>query len=307
MVEPDATATFEVPGPYDLLSSLRLHRFGPLDPTTRLSREELWRAARLPEGPATLHVRIDDGAVVARAWGSGAAAMIEATPGLLGLRDDPGAFAPTFEPLRALMKRQRGLRLPRVPDPLRVLVQTILEQRVRWKDAATSFRGLMRRFSEAAPGPDPELRVMPEPRRLARLPLHEYAAEGVEQKRARVITAVCTSHRRIHELLEMPIEDAERRLRAFPGVGPWTAGMTLGYALGHADAAPTGDLGLPHLVSYALAGEPRGSDERMLELLEPFRPHRFRVIRMLMESGVRAPSTRPGGKLGPSPGRGRRF
>jgi hypothetical protein len=41
-------------------------------------------------------------------------------------------------------------------------------------------------------------------------------------------------------------------------------------------------LHLPHLVSSALAGERRGSDERMLELLEPYRGHRARVVRLLM-------------------------
>jgi 3-methyladenine DNA glycosylase/8-oxoguanine DNA glycosylase len=48
-----------------------------------------------------------------------------------------------------------------------------------------------------------------------------------------------------------------------------------------------GDLHLPHIVSWTLAGERRGSDERMLELLEPYRGHRGRVIRLLL-AGVRA-------------------
>jgi hypothetical protein len=36
----------------------------------------------------------------------------------------------------------------------------------------------------------------------------------------------------------------------------------------------------------ALAGEPRGDDARMLELLEPFRGHRGRVQRLLEVSGI---------------------
>jgi hypothetical protein len=36
------------------------------------------------------------------------------------------------------------------------------------------------------------------------------------------------------------------------------------------------------MVIWALAGERRGSGERMLELLEPFRGNRGRVIRLLM-------------------------
>jgi 3-methyladenine DNA glycosylase/8-oxoguanine DNA glycosylase len=53
-------------------------------------------------------------------------------------------------------------------------------------------------------------------------------------------------------------------------------------ALGDADAVAVGDLHLPHLVARWLAGEHRGTDARMLELLEPFRGHRARVIRLLM-------------------------
>jgi 3-methyladenine DNA glycosylase/8-oxoguanine DNA glycosylase len=63
--------------------------------------------------------------------------------------------------------------------------------------------------------------------------------------------------------------------------------MTLGFALGDPDAVPVGDLHLPHLVAWALAGEHAATDARMLELLEPFRGHRARVVRLLEESGIR--------------------
>src|SRR4029453_406544 len=46
---------------------------------------------------------------------------------------------------------------------------------------------------------------------------------------------------------------------------------------GDPDAVPVGDFHLPHLVAGALAGEPRGTDERMLEPLAPFAGHRRRV------------------------------
>jgi hypothetical protein len=46
-------------------------------------------------------------------------------------------------------------------------------------------------------------------------------------------------------------------------------------------------------VSWALAGEPRGTDERMLELLEPYRGQRARAIRLLETSGIGAPRYGP--------------
>ena len=64
-------------------------------------------------------------------------------------------------------------------------------------------------------------------------------------------------------------------------------------ALGDADAVSLGDYHLPHLVAWALAGKPRGSDELMLELLEPYRGHRGRVLRLLQLAGITAPRFGP--------------
>ena len=67
------------------------------------------------------------------------------------------------------------------------------------------------------------------------------------------------------------MNDVRRRLSGLPGVGPWTVNTVAMVALGDPDAVSVGDYWLKHIVSYALTAEPRGSDERMLELLEPWR------------------------------------
>ena len=61
-----------------------------------------------------------------------------------------------------------------------------------------------------------------------------------------------------------------------------------------------GDLHLPHAVCRALAREDRGDDDRMLELLEPFRPHRGRVVRLLKAAG-RAAAPRRAPRYTPLP------
>ena len=68
-------------------------------------------------------------------------------------------------------------------------------------------------------------------------------------------------------------------------------------AFGDPDAVSVGDFHLPNMVAWALAGEPRGTDERMLELLEPYRGQRGRVIRLLELGGFEAP--RYGPRLSP--------
>jgi 3-methyladenine DNA glycosylase/8-oxoguanine DNA glycosylase len=89
----------------------------------------------------------------------------------------------------------------------------------------------------------------------------------------------------------MPSDAAQARIASLPGVGRWSAAAVALIALGDADAVPVGDYHLPHLVSWALTGERRGDDARMLELLEPYRPHRGRVLRLLV-AGVPKPPRR---------------
>ena len=97
----------------------------------------------------------------------------------------------------------------------------------------------------------------------------------------------------------MPRRPAWDRLRAVPGVGAWTAAKVAGTAFGDADAVPVGDYHLPSLVSWALAGEPRAGDERMLQLLAPFAGHRGRVLRLLLAEHVAAPRFAPGRRILP--------
>ena len=91
----------------------------------------------------------------------------------------------------------------------------------------------------------------------------------------------------------MTAADAQRRISAFPGVGPWTTNSVAMLALGDADAVSVGDYWLKHIVSYALTGEPRGPDDRMLELLEPWRGQRGRVCRLLLAGGPGVPRFGP--------------
>jgi hypothetical protein len=54
-----------------------------------------------------------------------------------------------------------------------------------------------------------------------------------------------------------------------------------------------GDFHLKNIVAFALAGEPRGSDERMLELLAPYSGQRGRLVRLLLLDGHSAPAYGP--------------
>jgi hypothetical protein len=63
--------------------------------------------------------------------------------------------------------------------------------------------------------------------------------------------------------------------------------------MGDPDAVAVGDFHLKNLVSFNLAGEARGTDERMLELLTPYKGQRGRVVRLLQLDGRPPPAFGP--------------
>jgi 3-methyladenine DNA glycosylase/8-oxoguanine DNA glycosylase len=156
----------------------------------------------------------------------------------------------------------------------------------------------VRRYGEPAPGPtELGLRVLPAPASLAAMPYWAYHPLGLERRRAELLRAISRDAKTLDGLVDVPLETASARLRSIPGIGPWTVAEVGVRALGDVDAVSVGDFHLPHLVAYALAGEPRATDARMLELLEPYRGRRALVVRLLELSGLRAP--RYGPRLAP--------
>jgi 3-methyladenine DNA glycosylase/8-oxoguanine DNA glycosylase len=270
---------------------------GPADPTIRLTGRTAIRATRTPAGPATIELRqIAPDRVSAAAWGPGATLALDRVPSFLGLDDAAAGFEPDRHPtVLRLSRRLRGLRIGRSDAVFEALLPAILEQKVTGAEAFRSFRGLTLRFGETAPGPHGQrgLRLQPDPEALARLPYYAFHPYGIEARRADVIRRLARDARRLESLLPGPAEEAAARLRAYPGIGPWTAAEVTLRAVGDPDAVSVGDFHLPNLVAFALAGEPRANDTRMLELLEPWRGHRARVIRLLESSGLAAPRYGP--------------
>jgi 3-methyladenine DNA glycosylase/8-oxoguanine DNA glycosylase len=191
-----------------------------------------------------------------------------------------------------LHRRNPGLRMPRTTAVFEALVPAVLEQKVTTVEAKAGYRALVQALGEPAPGPV-RLKLPPSAQVLARTPYWAFHRFGVERRRAVVIIEAARSANRLEEITTMDLPSAYRRLEAFPGVGPWTAAKVALIALGDPDAVPVGDYHLPHTVGYVLEGTPRSSDERMLELLDPYRGHRGRVIRLLTLSGIGAPRFGP--------------
>ena len=255
-------------------------------------RQEAWRAFRTPHGVATVHLRVTSRQVTAEAWGPGTEWMLQQVPDLLGLDNDLSTFEAHHELVDRLHRRFHGLRIGRTGIIWDYLPQVILEQKVTGAEARRSWHSMVKTYGEDAPGPA-KLRVGPSPASLVRLEYHDLHAHGVERKRAQIIINSARRASRIEEAVAMPVEQAYRHMMAFPGIGIWTASLVLGQAIGDPDAIPIGDYHVKNTVSWALAKEPRGTDERMIELLEPYRGHRQRVVRLLHLGGITAPKYGP--------------
>ncbi|MEM9037901.1 MAG: DNA-3-methyladenine glycosylase 2 family protein [Actinomycetota bacterium] len=276
----------------DFAADLRHAAFG--NKSMRLDRRGLWWPVETPDGLGTLHVERPVGGVVdAEAWGPGASWLLDRVPDVLGGRDRPETFRPQH-PTLSLVSRRGVKRFGRTERVFEILLPTILGQKVQTKAAYASLRRIVARYGEQAPGPVPSgLRAFPSAARLASIGSYELHPLGVERKRADTILRAAKVAHRLEEVVGMDTVDVERRLRAVRGIGPWTSAWVRWHALGDADAVPIGDFHIPHNVAWVLAGEPRATDERMLELLAPYEGHRGRVVRMIKSSGESAPKYGP--------------
>jgi len=264
--------------PLDLRRTLMVT--GLKGPSMRVAEGGLWRATRTPVGPAAMRLSIADRALEVVAWGAGAGWVLDHAAQMVGESDDPSSLVPRHDAVASAARSGRGVRLPMMLRLVDTLVPVIIAQKVTGAGAARSYRELVYRYGERAPGPAP-VWLPPDPDRLAALAYHEFHPLGIERKRAEVIMSVCRDAERIERLVELESSQLRSALLARRGIGPWTVGRTMLVVCGDPDAVPVGDYHIPNTVSWALAGEPRGTDERMLELLEPYVGQRGRVVRLL--------------------------
>lgn len=292
---PDAETTWRPRLPVDVRLTLAPLRRGPGDPTHRVGPDgALWRTTCTEAGGATYRLMQRTAHEIAcEAWGPGAERVVAGLPDLLGGRDAAEGFVPGHPLLAASAAAHPGLRVPRTGRVLEALVPAVLEQRVTGKQARAAFHRLVLRYGAPAPGPAPlGMRVPPPADVWRRVPSWEWHRAGVDPQRARGVCEAARVAGRLEEATGMASAEASRRLRAVPGVGAWTAAEVAQRALGDTDAVSVGDYHLAQYVGWALAGRPL-DDDGMLALLEPWRPHRYRVVRLLECSAFAKPRFGP--------------
>jgi len=262
-------------------------------PWLRVDATGVWVAQRTAAGPGTIRLMHEGNELQATAWGPGAPDLLARAERLAGLHDDPSAVAPHHAVVAAALKRARGVRMASVDQVYPTLIATILAQKVTGKESQAATMRLARRWGEPAPGPRDDLWLFPAPRALAQTPVAAFHPLGVERRRAQVLIEAATRIGRLEACVTMRGAQAMAHLQKLPGIGPWTAGVVVGEALGDPDAVPVGDYHLPNVVAFNLAGEPRADDARMLALLAPYAGQRGRVVRLLKSGGQPPPKWGP--------------
>ncbi len=281
--------------PVDVRRTLAPLSRGRGDPTHLVEPDgTLWRTTTTEDGPATYRL-VQRGLheIACTAWGQGAQRVVAGLADLLGGRDLCAGFEPGHPLLTDTQLRHPGLRIPRTGRVFEALVPAVLEQKVTGKEARAAWRGLVLRHGEAAPGPGPYgMRVPPPAEVWRRIPSWEWHRAGVDPKRSRTVCEAGRLAGRLEQAVGMDPVAAHARLQAIAGIGAWTSAEIAQRALGDNDAVSVGDYHLAQFVGWALVGRPL-DDDGMLELLEGWRPHRYRVVRLLELSGVRKPRFGP--------------
>lgn len=291
--DPGTTVRVPLPFALDLPRTMWSYRYGTGDPAYFADAAGIWRAFGTPDGPATALFSVAGGELVVRVWGGGADWVLAHAAGLAGLEDRADGFAPTHALVRELHARFRGVRFARTDLVLESLVPAILSQKITGKEAFASWRRLLWRHGTPAPGPTPRpMRVPPSAQVLGALDDAQWHLLGVDRAHRSTVRRAAARATAIERLNDRPADEAAEALQTIRGIGVWTAAEVAERAWGSADHPSFGDYHIPSSVGMAFVGEPV-DDDGMAELLEPYRPHRGRVVRLIELARIGKPRRGP--------------
>ena len=283
----------------------RLPAHGGMDGVLRHRGDVLERLLHHGEQPVVVRVAqpsadqvvFDAGAPTGEAAEHGIARMRFA----LGVDEDLQAFHARFgrDPLIGESVRRRPwLRVRRRPEPWEALAWAVCEQLIEFERAAAIERRIVRRLGRSWPdeehGPRRAsrggrarrpaaaggegavwpLRDVPSPSALAGVAPALLQSLDLGGARARTLVRVAREVARGR--IDLHASDHERtwrRLRAIPGIGPWTVEMLALHGQGRHDQVPAGDVGLLKLVGRALGGGNPYARAEEAEVREFFAPY----------------------------------
>ena len=180
--------------------------------------------------------------------------------------------------LRPAVARQPGRRLPGTTDPFELAVRAILGQQVSVAGAQTlAGRLVAARGKPLTAGRAGVTHLFPDPEALAGADLLELGMPGSRRRALRCFAEAVADGRLV---LDRGAERDEvmEKMKALPGIGPWTASYVAMRALGDPDAFLSGDLGVRKAAERL--GLP-GSPSALTVAAERWRPWRSYAVQYL--------------------------
>jgi DNA-3-methyladenine glycosylase II len=236
---------------------------GSADGLTRRRGASLQRLLHKDDRP--VHVAVIQPALDRVIFGARAESEPDAMWGIRRLRfatgvdEDLRQFHDAFRGDPVIGKAVRAVpehRIRRAPLPWETLAAAICEQLIEFERAIAIQRRMIAKLGRRCPrtslrdAPPPATIAGTAPARLAALDLAPARALTLRRAAAEVAAG------RVDLLAPDPLP-GWRRLRAIPGIGPWTLEMLATYGQGRYDRVPAGDVGYLKLVGRITTGNPR--------------------------------------------------
>lgn len=169
-------------------------------------------------------------------------------------------------------------------DAYGALLRAIVGQQLSTKAARTIYLRVLDLFGGATPSPEQLLEAQEEDLRAAGL-------SGRKTEYIRDLAAhVLSGELELDRLQELSDEEAIEEIVAVRGLGQWTAEMFLLFHLQRPDVLSGGDLGIRKAIQVEYGLEEMPAPARVLEIGEPWRPHRSLASLYLWESLAAVPS-----------------
>lgn len=263
--------TLALPLGYRTADTLAFHGRDPESPLERIAGSGLRKALWTDGVPRVMEVRFHED-------------RVEASPGseaplrrMLGLHLDPIPFEKRVKRdalFGPLVKARPGLRVLLTATPFEALVWAILGQQI---NLTLAFR-LRRRVIEAYGSAVGDLLAHPRPEDLAEADPDALGAMQVSRAKAAsliaVSKAIASGHLPFDDLAAWDAAEADARLRAEKGIGPWTSAYVLMRGLGLPDCVPLGDSALATALERCLGLDHRPGVKEVAALMAPYAPHR---------------------------------
>ncbi len=171
----------------------------------------------------------------------------------------------------------------RPADAYGALLRAIVGQQLSTKAARTIYGRVLELFDGSTPTPEQLLEAEEADLRAAGL-----SGRKVEYIRD-LASHVIEGELELDRLDDLPDEEVIEEIVAVRGLGVWTAEMFLMFHLERPDVLSGGDLGIRKAIQVEYELEEMPAPTRVIEIGEPWRPHRSLASLYLWESLANAP------------------